>query len=124
MRRGRAFGTGAAKCDLKPCPMMTEGNRPPERGCSLFVSDFRAILELKAEVVFSFQHFSDFVHFFGGELAGLHALIEGRRTGSNGTSEFCFAHAAFQEGKMNVSELARVCGLSRPTVYKYMKMMG
>ncbi|MBQ2929646.1 MAG: helix-turn-helix domain-containing protein [Clostridia bacterium] len=28
------------------------------------------------------------------------------------------------EGKMNVSELARVCGLSRPTVYKYMKMMG
>ena len=27
-------------------------------------------------------------------------------------------------GKMNVSELARVCGLSRPTVYKYMKMMG
>jgi len=25
---------------------------------------------------------------------------------------------------MNVSELARVCGLSRPTVYKYMKMMG
>ena len=33
-------------------------------------------------------------------------------------------YAAFQEGKMNVSELARVCGLSRPTVYKYMKMMG
>ncbi|MBR6666952.1 MAG: helix-turn-helix domain-containing protein [Clostridia bacterium] len=28
------------------------------------------------------------------------------------------------EGKMNVSELARVCGLSRSTVYKYMKMMG
>ena len=26
-------------------------------------------------------------------------------------------------GKMNVSELARVCGLSRPTVYKYLKMM-
>ncbi|MBR6667236.1 MAG: helix-turn-helix domain-containing protein [Clostridia bacterium] len=25
---------------------------------------------------------------------------------------------------VNVSELARVCGLSRPTVYKYMKMMG
>lgn len=28
------------------------------------------------------------------------------------------------DGKMNVSELARVCGLSRPTVYKYMKMVG
>jgi len=27
-------------------------------------------------------------------------------------------------GTMNVSELARVSGLSRPTVYKYMKMMG
>ena len=27
-------------------------------------------------------------------------------------------------GQMNVSELARVCGLSRPTVYKYLKMMG
>ena len=33
-------------------------------------------------------------------------------------------YAAYTEGKMNVSELARVCGLSRPTVYKYMKMMG
>ena len=32
-------------------------------------------------------------------------------------------YAIFMEGKMNVSELARVCGLSRPTVYKYMKMM-
>ena len=27
-------------------------------------------------------------------------------------------------GTMNVSELAWVCGLSRPTVYKYLKMMG
>lgn len=33
-------------------------------------------------------------------------------------------YAAFREDKMNVSELARVCGLSRPTVYKYMRMMG
>ena len=33
-------------------------------------------------------------------------------------------YAAFMDGKMNVSELARVCGLSRPTVYKYLKMMG
>ena len=30
----------------------------------------------------------------------------------------------FQSGNMNVSELARICGLSRPTVYKYMKMVG
>ena len=30
---------------------------------------------------------------------------------------------AYAEGLMNVSELARVCGLSRPTAYKYIKMM-
>ena len=32
-------------------------------------------------------------------------------------------YPALVEGKMNVSELARVCGISRPTVYKYMKMV-
>ena len=32
-------------------------------------------------------------------------------------------YPALKEGKMNVSELARVCGLSRPTVYKYLKML-
>ena len=30
---------------------------------------------------------------------------------------------AYKAGQMNVSELARVCGLSRPTVYKYLKML-
>lgn len=30
-------------------------------------------------------------------------------------------YPAFVAGSMNVSELARVCGLSRPTVYKYLK---
>ena len=33
-------------------------------------------------------------------------------------------YPAYMEKRMNVSELARVCGLSRPTVYKYLKMMG
>ena len=33
-------------------------------------------------------------------------------------------YPAFAAGQMNVSELARVCGLSRPTVYKYLKMIG
>ncbi len=33
-------------------------------------------------------------------------------------------YPAFKSGNMNVSELARICGLSRPTVYKYMKMVG
>ena len=32
-------------------------------------------------------------------------------------------YPSFAAGKMNVSELARVCGLSRPTVYKYLKMI-
>ena len=31
---------------------------------------------------------------------------------------------AFVAGTMNLTELARVCGLSRPTVYKYLKMVG
>ena len=33
-------------------------------------------------------------------------------------------YPSLMSGQMNISELARVCGLSRPTVYKYMKMMG
>ena len=32
-------------------------------------------------------------------------------------------YPTYMAGKMNVSELARVCGLSRPTVYKYLKMI-
>ena len=31
---------------------------------------------------------------------------------------------AYMTGSMNVSELARICGLSRPTVYKYIKLLG
>ena len=38
-------------------------------------------------------------------------------------ASFMKHYPALVEGKMNVSELARVCGLSRPTVYKYMKMV-
>lgn len=33
-------------------------------------------------------------------------------------------YPAFMAGKMNLSELARICGLSRPTVYKYLNMIG
>ena len=32
-------------------------------------------------------------------------------------------YPAYMAGKLNVSELARVCGLSRPTVYKYLRML-
>ena len=58
------------------------------------------------------------------------ARINGRRIGRRPTtkedipSNFLKHYAIFMDGKMNVSELARVCGLSRPTVYKYMRMMG
>lgn len=33
-------------------------------------------------------------------------------------------YPAYVAGKLNVSELARVCGLSRPTVYKYLRVVG
>ena len=39
-------------------------------------------------------------------------------------ASFMKHYPALVERKMNVSELARVCGISRPTVYKYMKMIG
>ena len=32
-------------------------------------------------------------------------------------------YPAFAAGKMNVSELARICDLSRPTVYKYLELV-
>ena len=32
-------------------------------------------------------------------------------------------YPSFMAGKLNVSELARVCGLSRPTVYKYLRVL-
>lgn len=38
-------------------------------------------------------------------------------------ASFMKHYPALLEGKMNVSELARVCGISRPTVYKYVKMV-
>lgn len=38
-------------------------------------------------------------------------------------ASFMKHYPALVEGKMNVSEMARVCGISRPTVYKYVKMV-
>ena len=57
------------------------------------------------------------------------AKSKGKRIGRPTTTKedipavFFKHYAIFMEGKMNVSELARICGLSRPTVYKYLKMM-
>ena len=45
------------------------------------------------------------------------------QTTKNGIPAVFFKHyPAYVSGRMNVSELARVCGLSRPTVYKYLKL--
>ena len=58
------------------------------------------------------------------------AKAKGQRLGRPRTTKedipaiFLRHYPRLMNGKMNVSELARVCGLSRPTVYKYMKMMG
>ena len=57
------------------------------------------------------------------------AIAKGRKVGRRPTTRedipaiFMKHYPAYVEKRMNVSELARVCGLSRPTVYKYLKMM-
>ena len=38
-------------------------------------------------------------------------------------SAFFKHYPAYAAGKMNLSEFARVCKLSRPTVYKYLKLI-
>ena len=57
------------------------------------------------------------------------AEAEGRRSGRRAVMKsdiptvFFRYYLAYTEGKMTVSELARACGLSRPTVYKYMTII-
>ena len=38
-------------------------------------------------------------------------------------SQFYKYYPRYKDGQMNISELARMCELSRPTVYKYIRMM-
>ena len=52
-----------------------------------------------------------------------HPIGRPRTTKDDIPAIFLRHYPSLMNGKMNVSELARVCGLSRPTVYKYMKMM-
>ena len=57
------------------------------------------------------------------------AKAKGKKVGRPQTTKddipavFYKHYPAFVEGKMNVSELARICGLSRPTVYKYIRLL-
>lgn len=58
------------------------------------------------------------------------AAIKGKHIGRPQTTKddipavFYKHYPAFMAGMLNVSELARVCGLSRPTVYKYLRLVG
>ena len=57
------------------------------------------------------------------------AKAKGKKVGRPQTTKddipavFYKHYPAFASGNMNVSELARVCDLSRPTVYKYLKLI-
>ena len=57
------------------------------------------------------------------------ALAKGRKLGRRPLTRddipavFYKHYPAYLNGSLNVSELARVCGCSRPTVYRYLKMM-
>lgn len=57
------------------------------------------------------------------------AKAKGKRVGRRPTTKedipplFYKHYPAYGAGTMNVSEFARVCGLSRPTVYKYLRLI-
>ena len=57
------------------------------------------------------------------------AKASGKRIGRPQTTKddipavFFRHYPTYAAGKMNISELARVCGLSRPTVYKYLSII-
>ena len=58
------------------------------------------------------------------------AKAKGKQIGRKPTTKddipatFYKHYPAFMAGTLNKSELARVCGLSRPTVYKYLRLVG
>lgn len=57
------------------------------------------------------------------------AKAKGKKIGRRPTTKddipavFYKHYPAYVAGQLNVSELARVCGLSRPTVYKYLRLL-
>ena len=52
------------------------------------------------------------------------AIGRPRSTAEDIPAVFLRHYAAYKEGRMNVSELARICQLSRGTVYKYLRLLG
>ena len=57
------------------------------------------------------------------------AKAKGKQIGRRPTTKddiptiFYKHYPSYAAGKLNISELARVCGLSRPTVYKYLRLV-
>ena len=57
------------------------------------------------------------------------AKAKGKKIGRSQTTKediptvFFKHYPTYAAGKMNLSELARVCGLSRPTIYKYLRIL-
>ena len=57
------------------------------------------------------------------------AKSKGKRIGRKPTTKenipaiFYKHYPAYASGQINLSEFARICGLSRPTVYKYLKLI-
>nr|MBR4280892.1 recombinase family protein [Clostridia bacterium] len=57
------------------------------------------------------------------------AKAKGKRVGRPQTTKenippiFYKHYPSFASGQINVSEFARLCGMSRPTVYKYLKLI-
>ena len=58
------------------------------------------------------------------------AIAKGKKVGRRPTTKddipaiFYKHYPAYMARQINVSEFARVCGLSRPTVYKYLQLIG
>ena len=58
------------------------------------------------------------------------ARAKGKQIGRKPTTKadlpavFIKYYPSYAKGEMNVTELARICGLSRPTAYKYIKLVG
>lgn len=58
------------------------------------------------------------------------AKAKGKQIGRKPTTKedipqvFMKHYPALENGSINITEMARLCGLSRPTIYKYMRMIG
>ena len=70
------------------------------------------------EVIFEYEHGDAKVK------KSLQLLLDSPQTTKDDIPAVFYKHyPAYVAKQMNVSELARVCGLSRPTVYKYLRLI-